>query len=187
MESTLDFDDVVLIEAMDLNSGARRIGALAPQFRLHLVHDRAEAEHVGDIDDEADGVPQRRTFGFRDQLHVEENLANSGFVAGSQSVGGRINAAHAGDEQEITGSGREVPGAGRLYGSSWPERLDPVGDVCCAKAGQQSTQTIAIQWRYDRACYLSHGLLTLRSGGNHRVGADTSRASAGLEGKIRAR
>lgn len=107
---------------------------MAPQFRLHLVHDRTEAEHVGDIDAEADGVPQRR-FMLR-------KAWRTGLRRRQSSVGGRINAAHAGDEQEITGTGGEVPGAGRLDGSSSREHLDPSGRRLL-RAGQQSSEAIA--------------------------------------------
>src|SRR5262249_29227404 len=52
----LHLANVILIEAVDLDDGARRIGPLPPQLLLHLVDQRAEAEHVGDVDHEANRV-----------------------------------------------------------------------------------------------------------------------------------
>ena len=83
---------------MHLDNGARWVGSGAPHLGLHLVDERAEAEHVGDVDDEAHGVLQRRALRLGDQLHVAERLADAGLVAGHQRVGARIDAAHAGDE-----------------------------------------------------------------------------------------
>src|SRR5262245_33808528 len=50
VKGPLDLEYVVLIEAIDLHDGARRVWPLPPQLLLHLVHQRAEAEHVGHID-----------------------------------------------------------------------------------------------------------------------------------------
>src|SRR5438105_3886851 len=42
VEGAFDLENVVLIEAVDLDDGARRIGAVTPQLLLHLVHQRAK-------------------------------------------------------------------------------------------------------------------------------------------------
>src|SRR5262249_35142014 len=70
VKSAFDLENIVLIEAMDLNDGARRIGSLAPKLLLHLVHQRAKAKHVGHVHDDAHTVAQARALRFGDHLHV---------------------------------------------------------------------------------------------------------------------
>lgn len=116
-ERAFDLDDVVLVEAVHLDDGARRIGAVTPQLGLHPVDDRPEAEHVGDVDDEAHGIFQRRALGLRNRLHVAERLAHARFFASDQCICPGIDAAHAGDVEDIAGAAGEPPGAGRLDGA----------------------------------------------------------------------
>jgi len=126
VKSPLDFHDVVLTEATDLDYGARRIRVAAPQLRLHRVDDRAQARHVGDVNDEPHRVAQRRSFGFGDQFHVEKCPTDARLVARNERAGRRINAAHAGDEDEIPGARADAPGAGRLDRAGGRESLDAV-------------------------------------------------------------
>src|SRR5215211_6178867 len=56
VEGPFDLDDIVLVKAIDLDDRAWRIRTLAPEFLLHLVHQRPEPEHVGDVDHEPDRV-----------------------------------------------------------------------------------------------------------------------------------
>src|SRR5258706_138467 len=53
-ESAFNFDDVVLIEAMNFDNGARRIGPPAPTIRLEFCLQRTEAKHVGDVHHQPD-------------------------------------------------------------------------------------------------------------------------------------
>src|SRR5262249_23055141 len=119
IERALDLDDVVLVQAMDLDDGAGRIGALAPKLGLDLIDDRPEAVHVGSIDDKPHGVAKARALGFRNQLHVQQSLADAGFVALYERIGFGVDAAHSSHVDEVAGAGPEVPGSGRLDGAGW--------------------------------------------------------------------
>ncbi len=82
--------------------------------------------HVGDIDHEPHGVAQRAAGRLDDGLHVLECLANAGLGAIDRHIRRRIDAAHAGDENEVAGAHTEAPGAGRLDGAGWRKDLDVV-------------------------------------------------------------
>src|SRR5207237_4861712 len=114
VEGALDLEYVVLIKAVHLDDGAGRIRPLAPQLLLHLVHQRPEPKHVGDIDDDAHAVAQARSLRFRDHLHVEKTLANARLLALNQRVGLGVDAAHARDIDEIAGARAESPRSARL-------------------------------------------------------------------------
>jgi hypothetical protein len=58
IECALHFQDVVLIEPVNLGDGARRIGAFASQFLLGLIGDRPEPVHVGDVDHDPHAIAQ---------------------------------------------------------------------------------------------------------------------------------
>jgi len=45
-------------------------------------------------------------------------------------IGRGINAAHPGDENEITGTGTEIPGPAGLMASSGDNVLTPFGNTC---------------------------------------------------------
>src|SRR5215469_9758763 len=62
VEGALHLHDVVLVEPVNLHDCARRIGWLAPQFFLHLVHDWPEPEHVSHINYDANAITQARAF-----------------------------------------------------------------------------------------------------------------------------
>jgi hypothetical protein len=109
-----------------LDDRARRIGPGSPQLGLHLVDDRAIAEHVSDVDDEADRVAQVGAFRLGDQLHVEKCLPDARLVALDERIGLGIDAAHACDVDEIAGTGAEAPGPGRPDGARGRQRLDAV-------------------------------------------------------------
>src|SRR5215211_5748568 len=81
VERSFHFAKIVLVEAVDLDDGARRIGPLPPQLLLHFIHERTIPVHVGHIDDQTDGIAQARPFRFGDQLHVEKSLADARLVA----------------------------------------------------------------------------------------------------------
>src|SRR5260370_157045 len=55
-ESALNFDDVVLIETVHFDDGARRIGPPAPTIRLGFCLQRTEAKHVGDVHHQPDSI-----------------------------------------------------------------------------------------------------------------------------------
>src|SRR5258707_844882 len=69
VERSFDLEYVVLIEPVDLDDGAWRIGALPPQFLLHLVHQGPKTEHVRYIDHEPGRVAQRCPLPLGDELH----------------------------------------------------------------------------------------------------------------------
>ena len=93
-----------------LDDGARRIGPAAPQFLLHLVHQRAQPRHVGHIDHEPDGVVQARALRFAQSAPCCESPPDARLVALDQGVGGGVDAAHAGHEHEIAGARADAPG-----------------------------------------------------------------------------
>ena len=102
--------------------------ALAPKLFLDLVHDRTEAIHVRDVDDETRGIAQGRAFGFGDQLHVGEGLADTRLVAHNLQVGFRIDAAHAGDVDEVARAGADFQGPVGLIAPSGASVFTPEGD-----------------------------------------------------------
>ena len=57
IEGAFDLANIVPVQPMDFDDRARRIGTGAPQLLLDLVHERTEAIHVRDIDDEANRIP----------------------------------------------------------------------------------------------------------------------------------
>src|SRR5260370_1144749 len=124
-ESALNFDDVVLIETVHFDDGARRIGPLAPQLGLNFIHERAEAEHVGDVHHKPRSITQCRAFRLGDQLHVQERLPDPRFLALDQCICLGVNAAHSRDVDEVAGARSEVPGASRLDRSRRRQCLDP--------------------------------------------------------------
>ena len=71
-------------------------------------------------------MAQRAAGRLDDGFHVQEGLANAGLGAVDQHVRRRIDAAHAGDEDEIAGAHAEIPGAGRLDGAGWRKNLDVI-------------------------------------------------------------
>src|SRR5262249_58967379 len=119
---SLDFENVVLVEPMNLHDGARWIGPGTPQFLLDLVGNRTEPKHVGDVDDNPHAIAQCRALRLRDQLHVEKSLTNPGFVALDERIGPRIDSSHSGDIDEIARSDRNVPSSGRLDGAGGQKR-----------------------------------------------------------------
>jgi hypothetical protein len=113
IEGPFDLDDVVLVEAVDLDDRARRV-----------------TEHVGRVDDEPHGVAPS----LGDQLHVREGLANARLVALDERVGLRIDAPHARDVDEVARAGAEIPGAGRFDGAGRRQRPEAFGESSCARA-----------------------------------------------------
>src|SRR5262245_33047332 len=81
IEGALDLEDVVLVQPVHLEDGARGIGPARPQLLLHLVDQWTEPEHVGDVNDDENRVEQGSTFRLRDQLLVAESLSVSGIHA----------------------------------------------------------------------------------------------------------
>src|ERR1700693_5058302 len=110
---------------MNFDDGARRIGTGAPQLFLDLVHERTEAIHVRDIDDEANHITQRCSFGFGDQLHIEESLTDASLVALDLQVRFRVDTAHSGDEDEVARARTETPCTRRLDRTVRRKRLHP--------------------------------------------------------------
>src|SRR5882724_5202357 len=125
VEGDFNLADIVPIQPMNFDDGARRIGTSAPQLLLDLVHDRTEAIHVRDIDDEADRITQRRSFGFGNHLHIEESLTNASLVTLDLQVRFRIDTAHSGDEDEIARARAKTPCARRLDRTVRRKRLHP--------------------------------------------------------------
>src|SRR5262249_2523802 len=134
IERALDLDDVVLVQAMDLDDGAGRIGALTPKLSLDLIDDRPEAVHIGRIDDEPHGVAKARALGFRNQLHVQKSLADAGFVALDERIGFGVDAAHSSHVDEVAGAvGLMAPVGDNVF--------TPLGETCWADAEVASNRT----------------------------------------------
>src|SRR5262249_36149861 len=53
VKGAFDLEYIVLTEPVDLDDGARRVGSLAPELLLDLVHQRPKSNHVGHVDDDA--------------------------------------------------------------------------------------------------------------------------------------
>src|ERR1700722_14102036 len=112
VENTVDLDDIVVEQALHLEHGARRIRRLAPEFRLYLAHERREPMQVGYVDREADAIPQCRTLRFGNEFQIQESLTNARLVTFHQFVGGRIDALHAGNKNEVARTRADTPGVG---------------------------------------------------------------------------
>src|SRR5262249_25601389 len=69
--------DIVVKQALGLDHRAGWIWRLAPQLRLHLVHQGREAVQVADVNGEAHTILQARALRLRNQPDIEENPANS--------------------------------------------------------------------------------------------------------------
>src|SRR5215467_3604950 len=136
VESAFDLEYIVLIEAVDLDDGARRIRPLAPKLLLHLVHQRSKSKHVGDVDHDAHAVAQARPLRFDDHLHVEKALPDARLLALDEGVGRRVDAAHAGDIDEVTGARAEAPGSGGLDRAGRLKRLDALRRLRGGKPGR---------------------------------------------------
>src|SRR5262249_34305901 len=78
VKNAVDLHDIVVKQALDLDHRARRIGRLAPQLRLHLVHHGREAVQVADVNGEPHTILQAGALRLRYQRDIEESLANAG-------------------------------------------------------------------------------------------------------------
>jgi len=65
VKRTLDFEDIVLVETIDFNNGARRIGWGTPEFLLGFIDKRTESIHVSHIDHDANSIFQRGSLGLK--------------------------------------------------------------------------------------------------------------------------
>ena len=135
IESAFDLDDVVLVEPVDLDDGARRIGPVTPQLLLDLVDQRAMAVHVRHIDDEPHRIGQLGAAALGDQLHVHEGLTHARFCARRELVACGVDAAHARDIDVVSGPGSEAPGRRRLDGAGRLQNFDGTRGLCarCAR------------------------------------------------------
>src|SRR5215471_1507325 len=124
VERSFDLHDIVLVETTNLDDRARWIGTSAPQLLLHLVNQRAQPRHVGDVDHDTDRIAQRRALGFGDELHVEEGLPDSRLFAGDERIAARLYTAHSGHEHEVARAGAEAEGSGRPDGAVGRQRFD---------------------------------------------------------------
>ena len=70
VENTVDLDDIVVEQALNLKHSTRRIWWLAPKFCLYPAHQRRETMQVGYVDRDAHAILQRRTFRLGNQFQV---------------------------------------------------------------------------------------------------------------------
>src|SRR5262249_32981100 len=150
VKNAVDLHDIVVKQALDLDHRARRIGRLAPQLRLHLVHHGREAVQVADVNSEPHTILQARALRLRNQPDIEESLANSGVGILHQCVGRRIDALHAGDKDEVTGPGAETPGTSALMAPGGLSVLTPLGEGTCAKLRLDAMAIAVTQARASR-------------------------------------
>ena len=126
VEDAVDLDDVVVEQALDLHHGSRWIRRLAPEFCLRLVDHGGVTMQVADIYCHSHAILQARALRLGNQPDIEEGLANVSLRILDQRIGGRIDALHAGDKDEVARSDAEAPGALRLDGAGRIERPDAV-------------------------------------------------------------
>ena len=131
IEGAFDLDDVVLVEPVDLDDGAGRIGPVAPELLLHFVDQGAMAVHVRHIDDEPHRVGQLRAAALGHQLHVHESLTHPRFGTWRELVACRVDAAHARNVDVVSGPGSEAPSRRRFDG---PGRLKNFDRARCLRA-----------------------------------------------------
>jgi hypothetical protein len=126
VKDAVDLDDIVVKQALDLDHRSGWIRRLAPQLGLRLVHHGCETVEVTDVNREPYAILQARALRLSNQLDIEEGTKNAGLRVLHQCVGCRIDALHAGDEDEVTGPGAETPGALSLDGTRRIERYDTI-------------------------------------------------------------
>ena len=126
VKRAFNLDNVVLIQSVDFDNRSGRIWSGAPKLLLYFIDYWPEAKHVSDVDDQTNGIAKRSALGRGNQLHVFECLHDPCLFAGNECVGRRIDAAHARDENEVSGSRAQIPRTGWLDCARRIERLDAV-------------------------------------------------------------
>src|SRR5271166_1995978 len=126
VEDAIHFHDVIVKQALDFDHRARWIWRFTPEFCLRLVDHGCEPAQVAHVNGYPYAVLQARTLGLSNQPDVEQGLTNAGLGLLHQSVSRRIDALHAGDKDEIAGSGAKAPGTLRFYGAGWIEGFNTV-------------------------------------------------------------
>jgi len=106
--------DYVLVSRYAAGKYERFPDLVAPQFFLHLVHDRPEPEHVSHKNDDANAITEARAFRFGHQLHIQKRLPDSCLITLDQRVGLGVDTAHTGNEDEIARARANIPGSGCL-------------------------------------------------------------------------
>src|SRR5262249_14807829 len=107
---------------------------------LDFVHDRAEAIHVGRVDDEPHRIAKARTLGLGDQLHIHEGLADARLIPLDERIGLGIDAAHPSHVDEVPGPSSEIPGPGWLDGPRRRERLYAVRRDLLGRRGHREQE-----------------------------------------------
>lgn len=97
MESSLDLNNIVVIQSINLNNRPWRVFILivTPQLNLHLVAHGPVSVHVGCVDDEADARIEVRAHHVDEGSHVLVRLTDTGETNGREGVIRREDAAHA--------------------------------------------------------------------------------------------
>ena len=97
VKGALDLDNVVVVEAVNLDDGARRVPArvVAPERDLHLVAHGTVAVHVGGVDDDAEARIEVRPHHLDERLHVLKRQTDAGHARGCEGAVLGEDAAHA--------------------------------------------------------------------------------------------
>jgi hypothetical protein len=101
VENTVDLDDIVVEQALNLEHSPRRIWRLTPELCLYLAHQRREAVQIGYVDRDTDAILQGRPLRVCNQFQVQEGLTNTSLVTVHQFFAGRIDALHPCNKDEV--------------------------------------------------------------------------------------
>jgi hypothetical protein len=101
----------------------------------------------------------RSPFRLGDQLHVHERLTVPLLVALNQHIGLGIDAAHAGNVDEVAGTCAQVPGAGWCDRPCGDNVLTLFGETCCAEA--ELTVALMIPATAHASLLISFPLVTI--------------------------
>src|SRR5262245_47589233 len=129
IEGAFHLETVVLVKGGDLDNSAWRIWAAAPKLFLQLVYQGPQPTHIGDKHGEADAIRKPGAFGLGNALHVQKRLPDASLFALHEAIIRRIDAAHAGDEYEISGAHAQTPGARRRDRSLRSENANAASGV----------------------------------------------------------
>src|SRR5436190_19932790 len=122
VENTVDLDDIVVEQALNLKHSPRRIWRLAPKLCLHLADQRRKAMQVGYVNRDADAILQRRTLRLGNEFQIQKSLTNTILVTFYQFIGRRIDALHTRNKDEIARTRADAPGI--APGTDCARRID---------------------------------------------------------------
>jgi len=134
VKNAVDLHDIIVKQALRLDHRARWIWRLAPELRLHLVHDGRETVQVTDVDSEPHTILKAGALRLSNQPDIDESLTHPGVGILHQSVGCWIDALHASDKNEVTGPSAQTPCTLRLDSTGRLECFNTIWRGCLCEA-----------------------------------------------------